>query len=124
MPRLYTEQWLAEREARLQRERSQPTAITLAPPTPSPASVRVMLCLPFPPTANHAYAQVNGQRVLTDEHKHFRALVAQIANRNRANIPLLGRIAISLVVYMPDNRKRDIDNFLKPTMDAMTDAGV
>jgi crossover junction endodeoxyribonuclease RusA len=42
----------------------------------------------------------------------------------RGDRKLSGRICVCLEAYPPDRRKRDIDNLVKPTLDALTKAGV
>lgn len=37
--------------------------------------------------------------------------------------PLAGRVMLDIDACPPDRRRRDIDNLLKPALDALTDAG-
>ncbi len=38
--------------------------------------------------------------------------------------PVIGRMAVSIEVFPPDRRKRDVDNLLKSLVDALQHAGV
>lgn len=35
-----------------------------------------------------------------------------------------GHVSITLVYVMPDRRKRDLDNYLKPVLDALTECNI
>ena len=84
----------------------------------------VRLTLPFPPTLNHStMPTAGGGRYLTDDHKLFRAQVAEIARR--AGSPTIqGRLAVCIDVMPPNRRKFDLDNRIKGTLDSLQKAGV
>lgn len=77
--------------------------------------------LPYPPTANTYYRSCRGRTFISSRGLKFRAEVARCIGDVE---PLTGRLDVALVVCMPDKRKRDIDNLIKPTLDALTKAGV
>lgn len=82
--------------------------------------------LPYPPSANRYWRSIGRGRVLvSEEGRRFRSLVAAewLAHPER-HPPLEGRVGVRLAIYVPDNRRRDVDNVLKPTLDALTHAGV
>lgn len=77
--------------------------------------------LSFPPSVNH-YWRRNGPRYfISGAGKEFRrAVLADVLDP-----PLLkGRLAVLLEFVMPDNRRRDIDNYQKAALDALSHAGV
>lgn len=96
----------------------------------------IILTLPWPPSVNdywgHRVVQSKTQRgratiiaFVTKRGKMFREQAAWIcraagAHRNR----LGGRLKVSVTLHEPDRRKRDLDNFNKGVLDAITDAGV
>lgn len=64
----------------------------------------------------------------------MKTLVSQEAREYKAQIkrlalcwgivPLKGRLEVTISAYMPDNRKRDLDNLLKITLDSLKETGI
>lgn len=81
------------------------------------------LVLPYPPTANHSYANAGRKRILTESARNFRQVVAWEVVAKRAK-PLAGAVSVTIFLHPPDKRIRDIDNPVKPLLDALTKAGV
>jgi crossover junction endodeoxyribonuclease RusA len=80
------------------------------------------LTLPYPPTANSLYEH-GGRLHLTRNQKSYRiAVFAEVFNLHEE--PLVGPLRITIVAFRPDKRKRDLDNLLKPTLDALQHAHV
>ena len=87
------------------------------------------LVLPYPPSMNHYWrtARIGGRQVtyISEEGKHFRHSVALAVVKLVGTLPdLAGPIAVSLTLTRPDKRRRDLDNILKATLDALQHAGV
>lgn len=83
--------------------------------------------LPWPPTANTYYRRRRGRKgmFISAKGEQFAAAVAKEVSRRRARRkPLAGRLGVRILACPPDARARDIDNLLKPTLDALTKAGV
>ena len=82
------------------------------------------LSLPFPPTLNHNVRSGYGMRFRT---RQYRAFIDNVYWIWRTEGPRRWdrqrRYAVVIVAYMPDRRKRDLDNIVKPTLDALTNAG-
>lgn len=79
--------------------------------------------LPWPPSANHFQGQRYGKRFLSAKTKLFRLKVSdEVAKSNLA--PLAQALEVFIALYPPDKRKRDIDNYIKQTLDALQHAGV
>jgi crossover junction endodeoxyribonuclease RusA len=80
--------------------------------------------LDWPPTINHYWKTrcVNGRPIVyaTPAAKAYREAAAD----QRPTAPLLGRLAVSLELTMPDRRRRDIDNAAKAVLDAISHAGI
>lgn len=135
MPRMYDEQWLAERKRRMDLlyggEKRPQEPLQLLPKgdhARAAAKLVARLRLPFPPTANHAYVSVAGnRRILSEEHRRFRletgSCVLLALSRGELRMHLEGRLSMLLVLYHA-NQRFDIDNRVKPTCDALQDAGV
>ena len=79
----------------------------------------MILTLPYPPSAN-TYWRRNG-------HRYFIAPAGQ-AFRTEVEVrcaasgikPLAGPVALTVTLVPNDRRRRDIDNALKPLLDALT----
>lgn len=95
---------------------------------PQPGTV---IRLPYPPSANSHWklrARPDGRgRVipsayLSKEGKEYRKTVSDYCRALRIQ-PSDGRLRVTVQVFFPDARIRDIDNLLKPLLDALTYAG-
>lgn len=65
--------------------------------------------------------------VLSERARCYRAGVGKSIHQVRPwlpPLPIAGRIKIGLVLHAPNRQKRDIDNFMKCVLDALTHAGV
>lgn len=87
--------------------------------------------IPFPVTVNHYWGNRGKMKFLTERAKEFRAdvLIAfKLHLREkciaRGVYPLKGKLAVLITVFFPDRIKRDLDNLLKSTLDALEHAGV
>lgn len=83
----------------------------------------IELTLPYPPSINHYWRHV-GPRVLISRHgRQFRERVCEILARSGFQ-PLVGPLVLSVDVYPPDNRRRDLDNLQKALLDALQHGGL
>ena len=84
----------------------------------------IQIVLPYPPTLNHFY-QRSGKRVFRS--KEYRDFIGRVGWIWKISAPgnwrQEGRIAVNIEVVPPDYRKRDLDNIVKATFDALTRAG-
>jgi len=81
----------------------------------------IMLCIPWPPSANRYYRAVKGRSILSKEARDYRELIKAMMPMAQ---PLEGRLSVTVYAYPPDQRKRDLDNMLKQTLDALQHAGI
>lgn len=83
----------------------------------------VVLHLPWPPTVNSYYKVTrHGQRYLDKKVKPFREMVEEYANEQIPGLTLDDRLFLEVYLFPPDNRKRDLDNYMKGLLDAATHA--
>jgi crossover junction endodeoxyribonuclease RusA len=82
----------------------------------------IALTLPWPPSINHYYGQRGSRKFIKKAGREFRARVADIVADNYC-LKEDGRLALFIHVYAPDKRRRDIDNIVKATQDALQHAG-
>lgn len=90
----------------------------------------VSITLPYPPSVNGLWCTVRGRRTLSAGGRAYRlqvqnlALVARYTGALPKN-PLRGPLTAVLLASPPQsNRKRDLDNLLKATLDALGAAGI
>jgi crossover junction endodeoxyribonuclease RusA len=81
-----------------------------------------VLTLPFPPSMNHYWRHFRGMVVISTEGKNYRRTVQAMVGLNPRTLD--GRLALTVWAWMPDRRKRDLDNLLKCLLDSCTKAGV
>ena len=86
---------------------------------------KINLTLPYPPSVNHYYGnRTNGGKYIKPKGQQFRRAVNNIVLLNGSNQKLDQLLKLTLSVYPPDKRKRDIDNILKALLDSLTNAKV
>ncbi len=83
-----------------------------------------MMTLPWPPTVNTYWRNVGGRVLISREGRQYRQAVAELAAAERW--PKFGssRLSVQIEAWMPDKRRRDLDNLLKSLLDSLTHAGV
>jgi len=89
------------------------------------------LILPFPPSVNGYWRSPNkgalkGRTLISETGRKFRvnALASVLEQLHRKPKALTSDLAVSIVLYPPTNHKRDLDNYFKALLDALTHAGV
>lgn len=81
--------------------------------------------LPWPPSMNRLWRNVQGRTLLSEEGRRYRRAVAKACLLARvAGLRLDGRLSLSVMVQAPDRRARDLDNLVKAVQDGLTHAGV
>jgi crossover junction endodeoxyribonuclease RusA len=84
----------------------------------------IKLTIPFPPSVNTYWGFKGSQRFLTSRAKVFKSAVAAEFMRSGHEGFGDARLAVTIKLYPPDRRVRDIDNVVKSTLDALCQAGV
>ncbi|KMK08160.1 crossover junction endodeoxyribonuclease [Pluralibacter gergoviae] len=89
------------------------------------------LTLPFPPSVNTYWRAPNlgplkGRHLISAKGRAFQsaACAAIIEQLRRLPKPSSEPAAVDIVLFPPDKRRRDIDNYNKALFDALTHAGV
>ena len=79
--------------------------------------------LPYPPSINHYYRRVGNRTLISREGRAYRvsvcAILADLGVR-----PLAGPLELWIEAFPPDRRRRDADNLLKSTLDALEHGGL
>jgi crossover junction endodeoxyribonuclease RusA len=80
----------------------------------------IALDLPYPPSVNTYWRTVNGRMLISAEGRAYRFAVAAHAVDQRVSPGFqTGALWVQIMVTAPDNRRRDLDNLLKATLDAL-----
>lgn len=82
----------------------------------------VVLYLPWPPTINDYYGVTRrGQRFLKKRATDYRKQVAECLHEQCPALHLDEHLFVEVYLAPPDNRKRDLDNYMKGLLDALTE---
>ena len=84
----------------------------------------IILTLPFPPSVNGYWRNINGRTLISAKGRAYKKAVARLVQWNHAANKLQGRLVVLVALHPPDRRKRDIDNSMKALLDSMQAAGV
>ena len=84
----------------------------------------IVLTLPFPPSVNGYWRNINGRTLISAKGRAYKKAVARLAQWNYAAKQLESRLEVLVILHPPDRRKRDIDNSMKALLDSMQAAGV
>lgn len=82
----------------------------------------IELTLPYPPSVNRYWRSVKGRVLISKEGREYRDEVCELIGNGYPTYTL--PVAVEINAYMPDKRRRDLDNILKALLDALTHAGV
>lgn len=83
-----------------------------------------MFRIPFPPSANAIWRNARGRTYLSQAYKTFLEEVAAAWRSNTIEKwETDARYTVTIQLYAPTRRKYDVDNRIKPTLDALTKAG-
>ena len=78
--------------------------------------------LPFPPSVNRLWRNIGNRTILSREAREYRQTVKEILDYERFDT-LHGPLAVTIHVFPPDRRRRDIDNLQKALLDSLQHAG-
>lgn len=79
----------------------------------------------YPPSVNNYYVKTQRGIFISQKGKKFRDTLMQDAHEQLGGmIPLPEKVRLEVVAWVPDLRKRDLDNLLKPIQDAMIHANL
>jgi crossover junction endodeoxyribonuclease RusA len=85
----------------------------------------MLINLPYPPTANTYYRRAGHVIHLSKKGRDYKsAVAAAVRDQLGIFVPEEGAVQITLSLAPPDKRRRDLDNCLKPVLDALTGANV
>jgi crossover junction endodeoxyribonuclease RusA len=86
--------------------------------------VNAPFVMPWPPTVNHYWRFTSKGVLISDQGRQYREVVAVLALENLWPRFPTERVKVTIEAWMPDRRRRDLDNILKSLLDSLTHAGV
>lgn len=84
----------------------------------------IELTLPWPPSVNTYWRTYNGRMLISAKGREYRNAVGTQVIVQRGSKHLTGSLVVVIEAWRPDKRRRDLDNLLKATLDALAHAGV
>lgn len=96
--------------------------------TPAHTDLILSLRVPYPPSVNHYWRNITikgqARTLISEAGRNYRHAVeaAVVDARATAIVGPDWRIAVYILLKMPDRRRRDLDNALKSLLDSMTHA--
>jgi crossover junction endodeoxyribonuclease RusA len=81
-----------------------------------------MIVIPFPPSVNRLWRQFKGRTILSADGRAYRKAVEAAAWSGWAHGVGSAECSVSLRAFVPDARRRDLDNLLKAALDGLTAA--
>ena len=83
------------------------------------------ITLPYPPSVNTYWRAIGrGRVIISKKGREYRQEVVYETLRERETQPLEGRLSVDIEAWMPDKRRRELDNVLKAALDGMVHAGL
>lgn len=71
-----------------------------------------------PVPVNQKYGVINGRMLLQKKYRDTKEAIAWEIRSEWTGEPLVGDVALNILIYFGNNRKNDIDNCLKCILDA------
>jgi len=97
---------------------------TVGVPGSGKQTIMIVLTLPFPPSVNGYWRNINGRTLISAKGRAYKKAVARLVQWSYAAEQLESRLEVLVILHPPDRRKRDIDNSMKALLDSMQAAGV
>ena len=91
---------------------------------------QLQFSLPFPPSVNHYWRHISkgpsaGRVLISEEGRAYRnSCAATVLEQRVPRHALSGKLAVNIRAYVPDRRRRDLDNLLKSALDALKHCGL
>jgi len=82
------------------------------------------IVLPFPPSVNTYWRMFQNRMIISKAGRDYRKAVQDAVVIQKANKHWNESLGVCIEAFRPDNRKRDLDNLLKATLDSLGHAGV
>jgi len=86
----------------------------------------IVYYFPWPPTMNSYYSHTRNGVFISKKGRLYRESISESAHEQSPGGPPRLGVPLAMTVYLfpPDKRKRDLDNHMKALQDAMTQCGI
>jgi crossover junction endodeoxyribonuclease RusA len=86
--------------------------------------VKIDITVPWPPSVNQYWRQFQGRMLISAQGRKYReAIIQQVWLEGKIK-RITGDLKVTIEAFRPDERRRDLDNLLKSTLDALAHAGL
>lgn len=83
---------------------------------------KIKFALPFPPSSNTAYPTIKrGNKTIRVKSKKLKDWIESCPE---LDIEIEGKVTVAYLMFFPDNRERDGQNYLKAPLDYIVSQGV
>lgn len=76
--------------------------------------------MPFPPSVNNYYTVANGRKILSRKGRLYHQICGFSTKKPKT---INFNVSVVFDILMPDRRKRDVDNLVKPMLDVLVRNG-
>lgn len=84
----------------------------------------IKLTLPYPPSVNMITTIAHGRKITSKRGREYRIQALDVIRRSKVGFINADKLKVELFLYPPTNARRDIDNYSKAVLDALTEGGV
>ena len=86
--------------------------------------MKIDITVPWPPSVNQYWRQYQGRMLISAQGRKYReAIIQQVWLEGKIK-RITGDLKVTIEAFRPDERRRDLDNLLKSTLDALAHAGL
>ena len=86
--------------------------------------MKLNITLPWPPSSNTYWRYVNNRVITSKKAREYKDLILKLSYTWGNVLFHEERLSIDIKAHPPDKRKRDLDNLLKVTIDAIASTGI
>ncbi|MEE8382690.1 MAG: RusA family crossover junction endodeoxyribonuclease [Thermodesulfobacteriota bacterium] len=84
----------------------------------------IVIHLPWPPSSRAYYTYTKRGVYLSKNGRKYKEVVAKAVNEQIPALTLTYQLRITVKMFPPDRRKRDVDNHLKGLFDSLEESGL
>lgn len=87
--------------------------------------MKIDIFLTFPPSINSYYTKTRNGVFISKKGAAFQSSgIQSIREQLGPGLYITSKVHMSVVLYPPDHRARDLDNYMKPLLDTITKSGI